>query len=332
MVSKKLQNKLGLIVGKIQLFHFIEKKYQSISSIIFLVLSQFPADLVYLPSKLTGGDQSMINFKGRHFMKDIILMVVRWYIAYSLSCRDIEELMLERGIPVDHSTVNRWVIYYSPLLENEFRKNRKRKIGASWRIDETYIKIKGVWNYLYRAVDKNGDTIDFMLSEKRDAASAKAFFDEAIGSSGLPEKVTIDKSGANKAAVEKINLLFFVFALIGLLYFQITVRQIKGYTMKLQLAEAIKYWDHISPVVAYPKNKKEFNELVSQLDALLEVVKNNEAHRLMGLVDVLSSLVSTYEDQHFHAPSIRGVGALKFLMDSHHLTQSDLPEIGSQGV
>ena len=160
-------------------------------------------------------------------MKDIILMVVRWYIAYSLSCRDIEELMLERGIPVDHSTVNRWVIYYSPLLENEFRKNRKRKIGASWRMDETYIKIKGVWNYLYRAVDKNGDTIDFMLSEKRDAASAKAFFDEAIGSSGLPEKVTMDKSGANKAAVEKINLLFFVFALLGFPYFQITIRQIK---------------------------------------------------------------------------------------------------------
>ncbi|MCW5584414.1 MAG: IS6 family transposase, partial [Gammaproteobacteria bacterium] len=97
-------------------------------------------------------------------MKDVILLVVRWYLSYSLSYRDIEEMMLERGTKVDHSTLNRWVIEYAPLLENEFRKNYKKKTGRSWHMDETYIKIKGTWNYLYRAIDKAGDTIDFMLS------------------------------------------------------------------------------------------------------------------------------------------------------------------------
>jgi putative transposase len=140
----------------------------------------------------------MISFKWRQFQKDVILLMVRWYILYSLSYRDIEEMMLERSIAVDHSTINRWVIHYSPLLEKAFRENNKRKTGSSWRMDETYIKIKGNWHYLYRAVDKEGDTIDFMLSEKRDEAAAKAFFTKAIGSSGLPKKITMDKSGANK--------------------------------------------------------------------------------------------------------------------------------------
>ena len=92
----------------------------------------------------------MTSFKWRHFQKEIILLVVRWYLSYSLSYRDIEEMMLERGTSVDHSTLNRWVIYYAPLLEDKFRKNHKRKVGSSWRMDETYIKIKGVWHYLYR--------------------------------------------------------------------------------------------------------------------------------------------------------------------------------------
>ena len=83
----------------------------------------------------------MISFKGRHFPKDIILMTVRWYVAYSLSFRDIEELMAERGVTVDHATLNRWVIKYAPLLEAEFRKNHKRQVGSSWRMDESYIKV-----------------------------------------------------------------------------------------------------------------------------------------------------------------------------------------------
>lgn len=103
-------------------------------------------------------------------------MLVRWYLAYSLSYRDIEELAKECGLSVDHSTINRWVIYYSPKLEKQFRKNHKRRPNGSWRMDETYLKIKGVDVYLYRAVDKLGDTIDFMLSKKRDKKSAFFFF------------------------------------------------------------------------------------------------------------------------------------------------------------
>ncbi len=160
-------------------------------------------------------------------MKDVILLVVRCYLSYSLSYRDIEEMMLERGTKVDHSTLNRWVIEYAPLLENEFRKNHKRKTSSSWRMDETYIKIKGVWNYLYRVVDKEGNTIDFMLSKHRDEASAQAFFTKAIGPSGLPEKITIDKSGANNSGIEAINLQLILLALLGCTFMQIQIRQIK---------------------------------------------------------------------------------------------------------
>jgi putative transposase len=160
-------------------------------------------------------------------MKEIILMVVRWYASYALSYRDIEELMLERRVPVDHSTLNRWVICYAPLLEEEFRKHHKRKVGNSWRMDETYIRIKGLWKYFYRAVDKEGKTIDFMLSNNRNEAAAKAFFTKAIGSSGLPEKITIDKSGANKAGIDAINIQLIILSLLGCSLIQIDIRQIK---------------------------------------------------------------------------------------------------------
>ena len=99
----------------------------------------------------------MISFKVRHHQQNIILQCVRWYVAYSLSYRDLEELMLERGYAVDHSTIHRWVIHYAPRIEKAFRKNKKRA-GHRWRLDETYIKIKGKWRYLYRAVDKQGNS------------------------------------------------------------------------------------------------------------------------------------------------------------------------------
>ena len=169
----------------------------------------------------------MISFKWRHFKKDMILMLVRCYLAYSLSYRDIEELALERGLKVDHSTINRWVIEYAPQLEELFRKGHKRPVGISWRMDETYIKVKGEWVYLYRAVDKEGNTVDFMLSEKRDELSARAFFEKAIGSNGLPDKVTMDKSGANKAGIDTINLHLALLFMLGGLFIQLNVRQIK---------------------------------------------------------------------------------------------------------
>ena len=166
----------------------------------------------------------MISFKGRHFAKPIILMVVRWYVAYSLSYRDIEEMMRERGIPIDHTTINRWVVKYAPLLKDRFRKKHKRSISMSWRMDETYVKNRGKWGFLYRAVDKDGDTVDFMFSAKRDHKAALRFFKKAIGSNGLPHTVTIDKSGANNAALEQLNELFLM---RNLCFLFITIRQIK---------------------------------------------------------------------------------------------------------
>ena len=112
--------------------------------------------------------------------------------------------MQERGVFVDHSSINRWAIRFLPLLEKVFRKH-KRPVSGSWRMDETYIKVKGVWKYLYRAVDKEGKTVDFLLTAKRDKAAARRFFDKAMRDNDVPEKVTMDKSGANKAAIDEIN-------------------------------------------------------------------------------------------------------------------------------
>ena len=146
----------------------------------------------------------MLVVKGMRFPIEVILVCIRWYAAYPLSCRHLEEMMEERGVTVDHSTVSRWAIRFLPLLEKTFRKY-KRPVGGSWRMDETYIQVKGVWKYLYRAVDRDGKTIDFLLTAKRDKAAAKRFFDKAMQANGVPEKVTMDKSGANKAAIDEIN-------------------------------------------------------------------------------------------------------------------------------
>src|ERR671933_1359867 len=145
-----------------------------------------------------------IDFKGAHFPPEVILMRVRWYVAYPLSTRHVAELMEERGVDVDHSTINRWVIKYSPMLEEVFHR-RKRPVWVSWRMDETYIKVKGEWRYLYRAVDKQGQTIDFLLTEQRDQEATLRFLKKAIRRHGVPEKITIDGSAANEAAIKSYN-------------------------------------------------------------------------------------------------------------------------------
>ena len=132
----------------------------------------------------------MISFKGRHHQQDMILQCVRWYVAYGLSYRDLEELMQERG--------------YAPRIEKAFRSNKKRT-GVRWRLDETYVKIKGVWKYFYRAVDKHGDTVDFLLTAKRDTKAVRRFLTKAIGANGKPSLINIDKSGANTAAIKQYN-------------------------------------------------------------------------------------------------------------------------------
>ncbi|SOE87998.1 Transposase (or an inactivated derivative) [Caballeronia arationis] len=142
--------------------------------------------------------------KRLHYPLDVILMCVRWYVAYGLSLRNLEEMMAERGIDVDHSTVHRWAIKLLPVLEKAFRR-RKRPVGKSWRVDETYIKVKGQWKYLYRAVDKAGDTVDFLLRARRDKEAARRYFEKAIDQNGVPETVTIDKSGANLAGLHVVN-------------------------------------------------------------------------------------------------------------------------------
>jgi putative transposase len=145
-----------------------------------------------------------VSFKGAHFPQDIILMGVRWYVAYPLSYRHVEELMEERGVPIDHATIQRWVVKYSPQLEEAFHR-RKRPVWVSWRMDETYITVKGQWYYLYRAVDKTGQTIDFLLTEQRDEKAALRFLKKAIRRHGVPEKITIDGSAANEAAIKSYN-------------------------------------------------------------------------------------------------------------------------------
>ena len=113
-------------------------------------------------------------------------------------------MALDRGVEVDQSTIHRWVVKFSPDLEKSVRKN-KSSVGSSWRMDETYIKVKGQWKYLYRAVDKKVQTVDYLLIAKRDKKASKRFFKKAIKSNVIPEKINIDKSGSNAAAIKEYN-------------------------------------------------------------------------------------------------------------------------------
>jgi transposase-like protein len=126
----------------------------------------------------------MIEFKGSHFEREVILWGIRWYVAYPISYRQLEEMMEERGVEVDHSTLNRWVVKYVPLLDQQFR-TRKCLVGSSWRLDETYVKVKGSWKYLYRALDKTGATVDFLLTARRDR---KAHAEAALQHAEAAEK------------------------------------------------------------------------------------------------------------------------------------------------
>ena len=112
------------------------------------------------------------NFKWKHYQPEIIITCVRWYLKYPLSYRNLEEMMEERNVEVDHTTIMRWVNQYSPEINKKIRKHLNRT-NDSWRVDETYVKVKGKWTYLYRAVNSNGNTIDFMLSKKRNKKAAR---------------------------------------------------------------------------------------------------------------------------------------------------------------
>jgi transposase-like protein len=139
-------------------------------------------------------------FKGRHFDRSVILLCVRWYLAYSLSLRNLEEMMAERGISFDHATIHRWTVHYTPLLLERFNQ-RKRPVGRSWHMDETYIKARGRWTYLYRAIDSNGDTVEFWFSERRNLPAAKRFLRKTLKRHGRPEQIVIDGSQTNWEAI-----------------------------------------------------------------------------------------------------------------------------------
>src|SRR5918999_2641818 len=143
-------------------------------------------------------------FRGRHFDRVIITLSVRWYITYKLSYRDLVEMMAERGVILSHTTILRWVQCYVPEFEKRWRRYA-RPVGTSWRVDETYIRVGGHWTYLYRAVDKQGLTVDFLLSEHRDIAAAKRFFTRAIERHGTPERITLDGYPATHAAIAKLK-------------------------------------------------------------------------------------------------------------------------------
>jgi putative transposase len=137
-------------------------------------------------------------FKGRHFDRSVILLCVRWYLAYGLSLRDLEEMMAERNVHVDHSAVHRWVLRFSPQLLERFNK---RAVTRKWHVDETYVKVRGQWMYFYRAIDSLGDTVEFFFSEHRDLAAAKRFFNKALNRHGRPDRVVIDGSQTNREAI-----------------------------------------------------------------------------------------------------------------------------------
>src|SRR3954467_12879688 len=139
-------------------------------------------------------------FKGRHFHRSAPLLCVRGHLAYNLSLRNLEEMMAERGISVDHATIHRWVIRYSPELLERFN-SRKRAVTGKWHVDETSNRVRGQWRYLYRAIDGNGDTVEFWFSERRNLTAAKRFLRKALKRHGRPERIVIDGSQTNKEAI-----------------------------------------------------------------------------------------------------------------------------------
>ena len=145
-------------------------------------------------------------FRGRHFQDELIVLCVRWYLRYSLSYRDLEELMGERGLSVDHSTIARWVLRYAPILDQRMRRYLRHP-NRSWRVDETYVRVAGKWTYLYRALDSEGNTIDFLLSPHRDRISAKNFLQLALWRAGhlRPRVINVDGHPAYPSVIAELK-------------------------------------------------------------------------------------------------------------------------------
>jgi transposase-like protein len=143
-------------------------------------------------------------FAGFYFPPDVIVLAVRWYLRFALSYRDVEELLTERGVQVDHTTIYRWVLRFTPLLAEAARPCR-HAVGDRWQVDETYVKVAGQWRYVYRAIDQFGQVIDVYVSRQRDAKAASRFFQRAIGSTKVtPAEVTTDQAPVYSAVLEEL--------------------------------------------------------------------------------------------------------------------------------
>jgi putative transposase len=220
-----------------------------------------------------------MNFSGKQFPKEVIVMAVRWYLAYSLSYRNIEELIKDWNIGLDHSTVQRWVNEFGGYLISKVRKYLKRNFKRSWRLDETYIKVKGEWCYLYRIVDKDGDSIFFHFSKTRDHQAALACVRGAIRVAGfVPDKINSDGSTANELAVKIINeelAMKFVQSNPG---FTGPVKPSIHYT-KIKYLNNIIEQDHrrvkriTNPALGY-KNFNSANNTIAGIEAIDMVRKN----------------------------------------------------------
>jgi len=147
-----------------------------------------------------------LSFKGRQFTAEVILWAVRWYLMFPVSYRDLELMLQDRGVELSHTTLFRWIQAYAPEPEKRMRP-RLRPSNGSWRVDETYVRVKGRWAYLYRAVDSRGQTVDFLLAVKRDAAAAKRFFQRALARPHTvnPRTITVDKNPAYPCAVAEMK-------------------------------------------------------------------------------------------------------------------------------
>jgi transposase-like protein len=144
------------------------------------------------------------SFAGFRFPPDVIVLAVRWYLRFGLSYRDVEELLTERGVQVDHVTIYRWVQRFTPLLADAARPCR-HLVGDRWQVDETYVKVAGQWRYVYRAIDQFGQVIDVYVSPRRDAKAAQRFFERAIGTTKIaPAEVTTDQAPVYPAVLEDL--------------------------------------------------------------------------------------------------------------------------------
>src|SRR6266446_6249452 len=142
-------------------------------------------------------------FAGYRFPPEVILLAVRWYLRYGLSYRDLEELLAERGVTVDHVTLYRWVQRFTPLLIDAARPCR-HVVGDRWFVDETYVRVAGVWRYVYRAVDQHGQVIDVYVSARRDIAAARSFFAAALSAHGHPDEVVTDRAPTLAHVIEEL--------------------------------------------------------------------------------------------------------------------------------